>query len=150
MEALVIAVVFLLAWFVIGRIREKSHLRSLAEREAANSDILVTNMENLPEGMTAESTSLCIGSACIAPDGYQHFVARLCNIIGGRVGVLQSVMSRSRREAKLRMIEQAKAVGAQVIIGLRYETATIMGGKQGQRASAAEVLAYGTAVKLRP
>ena len=52
------------------------------------------------------------------------------------------MITNARKEAVERMIKQAKDIGADAIIGMRYSTTTVMGG-------AAEILAYGTAVKFK-
>ena len=68
-------------------------------------------------------------------------VAGLKNIVGGEIGSYTKLISQARDEAYDRMIEEAKKVGADAIIGVKFDTSTIMAG-------ASEMLAYGTAVKL--
>ena len=62
-------------------------------------------------------------------------------IVGGEVKGYSEMISSARKEALEKMIKQAENLNADAIIGMRYSTTTVMGG-------AAEILAYGTAVKL--
>ena len=63
-------------------------------------------------------------------------------ILGGELTEYTEMMGRARAEATNRMLTQAKEMGADAIINLRYMTTSVIG-------TAAELLAYGTAVKLR-
>ena len=69
-------------------------------------------------------------------------VAGFRNIVGGEVKGYTDMMDRARKEALERMIDNAKKMGADAVIGMRYGSSAIM-------ASASEILAYGTAVKLK-
>ena len=82
------------------------------------------------------------GSTVIASDYFKSFVAGLVNIFGGRVVPFESLLDRARREALLRMKEQARAAGAAYVFNVKYETARVTAG----RGAALEVLAYGTAM----
>ena len=62
------------------------------------------------------------------------------NIIGGESKAYTELLEESRRTAMQRMIEDAKCIGADSVVGMRYATAQTMGG-------AAEIIAFGTAVK---
>ena len=70
----------------------------------------------------------------------------LRNILGGRVVAYESLLDRGRREALLRVKEQAIAWGATEILNVRYETSTI-GGNNQKGIAAIEVIAYGTAIR---
>jgi uncharacterized protein YbjQ (UPF0145 family) len=72
----------------------------------------------------------------------RDLVAGLRMIVGGEIHEYTKLLAESREQALDRMVEQARALGADAIVGVRFET-TDAG--QGQ---ATEVLAYGTAVKL--
>ena len=72
----------------------------------------------------------------------RDIVAGLRMIVGGEIHEYTKLLAESREQALDRMIESARAMGADAVVGLRFET-TDAG--QGQ---ATEVLAYGTAVKL--
>ncbi len=70
-------------------------------------------------------------------------VAGLKNLVGGEMRGYSSLMAGAREQALDRMVEHAREMGADAVVGLRFETSQIMG-------SAAEILAYGTAVRLEP
>lgn len=72
----------------------------------------------------------------------RDLVAGLRMIVGGEIHEYTKLLAESREQALDRMVEQAQGLGADAVIGIRFET-TDAG--QGQ---ATEVLAYGTAVKL--
>ena len=140
--------VFLIALgFVTGRIIEGRHRRSLAAREAQAGPLL-TNLKALPGGMAARESCLCNGSVVIASDYYKYFGARLKTLVGGRLRTLETLLSRGRREALLRLRAAAAERGADIVLNVRFETAIVMRGKKGRPYPAAEVLAYGTAVKV--
>jgi uncharacterized protein YbjQ (UPF0145 family) len=89
------------------------------------------------------------GSAVISIDYFKRLLATLRNIVGGNVKSYESLVDRARREAILRMKEQALAKGARMIVNLRLETSTI-GNSANRKGSigSVEVIAYGTAVTL--
>ena len=69
-------------------------------------------------------------------------LAGLKNLAGGEIGAYRQLLNESREEVLGRMTVQAEEMGADAIVALRLSTAAVMQG-------AAEILAYGTAVKLR-
>ena len=62
-------------------------------------------------------------------------------LVGGEIMTYTKLMAEAREQALDRMIEEAKRLGADAVVGVRFSTSVIVGG-------AAELLAYGTAVKL--
>jgi uncharacterized protein YbjQ (UPF0145 family) len=90
---------------------------------------------------------LATGSVVVSVDYYKRFLAGLRNLFGGEVRSYSPLMDRARREALLRMKEQA--VGADMIINVRLETSSISGDSRAQQKLACvEVVAYGTAIWL--
>lgn len=69
-------------------------------------------------------------------------IAVLRNIAGGEVHEYTKMLAEAREQAIDRMIEEAQALGADAIVGVRFQTSMVMSG-------AAEMLCYGTAVRLR-
>ena len=127
---------------LVGKLREQRHIHELDAREAAQQGMIVTDLRTLPPGMRAAGARLVTGESVIATDYWKTFISQLRRIVGGEVQSLGTLMTRSRREAKARMIEEAMAMGASAVINVRIETSEI----GGQRAPITEVLAYGTAV----
>lgn len=69
-------------------------------------------------------------------------VAGLQQIVGGELAGYTKMITESREEATHRMINEGKKMGANAIVGVRYASSDIMAG-------AAEIVAYGTAVKIK-
>lgn len=141
-----IFLLLLFAGYAWGTRAEKKHYRSIAEREKNATDIIILASKKAPE--TAEGGTLVTGSVVVASDYFKRFVAGLIGIFGGRLNVYESLLDRARREAILRMKEQARSRGANMIVNLKFETATLNDIRKKQSAMV-EVLAYGTAVKQR-
>ncbi|WP_088103314.1 YbjQ family protein [Halalkalibacter urbisdiaboli] len=72
----------------------------------------------------------------------RDITAALKGIVGGEIKGYNEMMIEARKLAIHRMVEEAKELGANAIVGMRLQTSTVMG-------AAAEVIAYGTAVVVR-
>ena len=72
----------------------------------------------------------------------RDFMAGMKTIVGGEIKGYTEMISEARRIATERMIAEAKKIGADAIIGVRFGSSAVMQG-------AAEMLVYGTAVKLK-
>lgn len=140
----VIFLVMLAAGYFWGTRAEKKHYRSIAKREKTHADILLIATKHPPFG--AQDSELVLGSVVIANDYFKNFVAGLVGMFGGRINVYESLLDRARREAILRMKEEARERGANMIVNMKFETATL-NSIQLKQAAMVEVLAYGTAVK---
>jgi uncharacterized protein YbjQ (UPF0145 family) len=80
-----------------------------------------------------------------SPTIAQGILGGLKNIIGGRIGAYTEMCEQAREQAYDLLIEHAQAVGANAIVGLRYDASEVV-----SRGSATEVLCYGTAVVIAP
>lgn len=78
-----------------------------------------------------------------APTIAQGIVGGLKSIIGGRIGAYTEMCEQARQQAYDLLIDHARAVGANAIVGLRYDASEVAKG-------ASEVLCYGTAVVIEP
>lgn len=136
--------------YFVGTATEKRHYQSIIERERATLQMQVMTAEPRVNDDSVKAVYLVQGSAVISIDYFKRLLAQLRNIFGGRVKSYESLLDRARREAILRMKEQARAKGAKVIFNLRFETSSI-----GQNANAkkglgsVEAIAYGTAVVFK-
>ena len=81
------------------------------------------------------------GSTIRSKNMFSDFGQGLKSIVGGELKSYTNMMEKARAQASQRMEEEAKALGADAVIGIRYTTSAIV-------AQAAEVLVYGTAVKF--
>jgi len=106
-------------------------------------DIIVATTEHLPGYRIKRVLGMVSGSVVRARHLGRDILAGLRNIVGGEIKEYTELLAQSRDEAVRRMVEKAKSLGANAVIGVRFTTAAIMGG-------AAEVVAYGTAVIAEP
>jgi uncharacterized protein YbjQ (UPF0145 family) len=96
-----------------------------------------------------QESFLVQGSAVISIDYFKRLLAVLRNIFGGRIKAYESLVDRARREATLRLKEQALARGADMVVNLRLETAAIgNSANRKNRVGSVEAIAYGTAITL--
>jgi len=147
MLQIIIFLVLIISAYFIGTTIEKNHLQSLSDRELRTILLpAVPARMLLRENCPIEKAQLVFANAVISIDYFKRISAALRNIFGGEVSAYESVLDRARREAILRMKEQA--AGANIIINIRIETATIGRNKKGNIACA-EVLAYGTAITYK-
>jgi uncharacterized protein YbjQ (UPF0145 family) len=141
---------FLLALgYFAGSIAEQSHYKSIRVRELRLRRIPTTNLRRPPVHWRVEGITLVAGSAVISVDYFKRFLAQLRGFIGGRVRSYESLLDRARREAVLRMKEEAVKGGFDAVINVRLESTSIAAPLRGDRGTAGvEVLAFGTALKL--
>lgn len=103
--------------------------------------MFLTNIESVPGKKIVAVCGMVSGSTVRAKHAGKDFLAGFKNFFGGEIKGYTELLEESRKEATQRMIQQAKAVQANAIINVRYATSAITVG-------AAEVYAYGTAVKV--
>lgn len=130
---------------IVGTIQEKQHFEDIARREQATATFPLSDLRTPPPGMTPAQAVLVEGSVVIASDYFKNFRARWRKIFGGEFHGLQRMQERGKREAILRMKEQAIARGAVAVCNVRVVTSTISG-KRPDSVAGAEVLASGTAL----
>jgi uncharacterized protein YbjQ (UPF0145 family) len=102
--------------------------------------MMVSTTENLPGREVKEVLGVVFGSCVQTKHLGKDFGAGLRTVVGGEAKAYTELMEESRRTAMERMIQDAKKLGADAIVGMRYATAQTMRG-------AAEIIAFGTAVK---
>ena len=88
-----------------------------------------------------ETLSLVKGSTVQSKHVGQDIMSGLKTIVGGELKAYNEMMNEARALATKRMVDEAKALGADGIVNIRYASSAIMQG-------AAEIIAYGTAVKF--
>ena len=102
--------------------------------------MLVATTEHLPGRKVTEVLGVVFGSCVQTKHVGKDIGAGLRSVVGGEARGYTELMEESRRTAMQRMIEDAKKLNADAIIGMRYATAQTMHG-------AAEIIAFGTAVR---
>lgn len=134
-------------WWGMGT--ERRHLRDLEERERRYAGIVALDTSTIPEGVHAVRGVLVAGSVVQASDYLKSWLLGWRSLFGGEVVSLGRILTRARREATLRMKEEANRLGAVVIVNVRYETARL-GQAQGRNGlPSSEVVCYGTALVPR-
>lgn len=108
---------------------------------ALGQNMLVSNLELLPGRLIQRHLGLVQGSSVRSKHVGRDIAASLKNIFGGELKGYTELLSDSREEATERMIEQAKSLGANAVLNVRFSTSSIAAG-------AAEIFVYGTAVVL--
>jgi len=104
--------------------------------------MIITTTGHVP-GHDVEILGIVFGNTVRAKHLGKDIMSGLKSIVGGEIQEYTDMLSDSRTEAMNRMINQAKQQGADAILNVRFTTSQTMAG-------AAELLAYGTAVKLVP
>jgi len=142
-------ILLLLVTYLIGHGIERRHLARLRAREVAHQRFPVTTFAVLPAGWQPTSSSMVSGSVVISLDYFKRFIASLRGLIGGRIRSYEPLLDRARREALLRMIEDARRRGFHAVVNTRLETSRLANArKDGKGTSGVEMLAYGTALRL--
>jgi uncharacterized protein YbjQ (UPF0145 family) len=134
--------VLLALGFTVGRINESRHYASIRKREAELADVLAFCMRFPPDRDRPHRVFLVCGSVVVSSDYFKTFVAGLRSLVGGRFRSYETLLERARREAILRMKEQARAGGAALVVSVRFETTAVTAGA----VPSVEVLAFGTAL----
>ena len=104
--------------------------------------MIVTTTESIPGNEIVEILGLSRGSTVRAKNIGKDIFAGFKNIVGGEIHEYTKLQADSREEAIQRMIEDAERLNADAVVGVRLTTSMVTQG-------AAEILAYGTAVRLK-
>ena len=103
--------------------------------------MIITTIEYVPHRETTEVLGIARGSTVRARNIGRDIVAVLKNIVGGEIEEYTKLQADAREQALKRLEEDAEKLGADAVIGIRIATSVVTQG-------AAEILVYGTAVKL--
>ena len=103
--------------------------------------MIIATSESLPGQRVKEVLRLAKGNSTRAKHVGKDFIAGLRHIVGGEIREYTEMMTEAREEALRRMVGHAQELGADAVIAARFTTSMVMQG-------VAEILAYGTAVKL--
>jgi uncharacterized protein YbjQ (UPF0145 family) len=105
--------------------------------------MIVTTTFTVEGSSIVEYKGLVRGIIVRAPTIAQGIVGGLKNLIGGRIGAYTEMCEQARQTAYDEMVEHARQLGANAIVGVRYDAAEVV-----STGSATEVLCYGTAVVI--
>ena len=101
--------------------------------------MIIVTTDFVPGKNIKKTLGLCRGNTIRARHIGRDISAALKNVVGGEIRDYTKMMAESREQALDRMVEEAKGMGANAVINVRFTTSMIM-------QSASEILAYGTAV----
>ena len=104
--------------------------------------MILSNIENVPGKEIVEILGIARGSTVRARNIGRDIFAGLKNIVGGEIEEYTKLQAQAREQALQRLMADGAQMGADAIVNVRFTTAMVMQG-------AAEILAYGTAVKLK-
>ena len=142
-------VLILVIAYFIGSWIEKKHFRNIRKREAKASGFPVVSFDTMPEDWNVNSSHLVTGSIVISLDYFKRVIAGLKGLVGGRIKTYEPLLERARREAILRMTEEAQSQGYDAIFNVRLETSRLANARRdGKGVAGVEMLAFGTAVKF--
>ena len=104
--------------------------------------MLLVTSDTIPGANIIEALGLVKGEIVQSKHLGKDFMAGMKTIVGGEIKGYTEMISEARNVATKRMIDEAEKLGADAIVGVRYGSSGVMQG-------AAEIIAYGTAVKLK-
>ena len=103
--------------------------------------MLLLNIDHIP-GREIEPLGLVKGTIVQSKNFGKDFMATMKTLVGGEIVGYTEMLNEARQIATKRMVDEAKELGADAVIGIMYGSSQVMAG-------AAEVIAYGTAVKYK-
>ena len=104
--------------------------------------MIITTTETIPNREIRILLGIARGSTVRSKNSFRDFMAGLKTIIGGEIEEYTKLQAQAREQAMYRMVQDATRLQADAIVNVRFTTSTVMAG-------ASEMLAYGTAVRLR-
>jgi len=104
--------------------------------------MLITTTENIPGKEIYQVLGMVRGNTVRSKNVFRDIGAGLKTLVGGEIKDYTQMLIEAREEALFRMTKKAEEMGANAVVMVRFATSSIMGG-------AAEILVYGTAVKIK-
>ncbi|MBO7739106.1 MAG: YbjQ family protein [Oscillospiraceae bacterium] len=103
--------------------------------------MLLLNIDHVP-GREIEAIGIVKGTIVHSKNFGKDFMAAMKTLVGGEIVSYTELLTEARQMATKRMVDEAEAMGADAVINIRFGSSSVM-------QSAAEVIAYGTAVKFK-
>ena len=104
--------------------------------------MIITTIDTIPGKTIKEVLGIAKGQVVQSKHMGSDFMAGLKTMVGGEIKGYTDMLNKARTIATDRMVEEAEKLGADAVVGVRYGSSSVMAG-------ASEMLAYGTAVKLK-
>jgi uncharacterized protein YbjQ (UPF0145 family) len=151
MGELIGLLILLLVTYLTGRWFERKHFESIREREQRLAAMVTSTLRSVPGDRPVARAEMVAGSVVVSLDYFKRFIAGLRGLIGGRIKSYEPLLDRARREALLRMREDAERAGYDMVINVRIETSRLAAAaSNGKGTAGVEILAFGTAIELAP
>jgi uncharacterized protein YbjQ (UPF0145 family) len=142
MDQLIFLIILVGVGYTAGTIAEKRHYQSIEKRENKFLKLpVVTLKDAFDKDSPILRTRLVLGSAVISIDYFKRMLAAFRNIVGGELKGYTELLQDSRNQAVERMTQQAKQLGANAVVNIRFATSSVAQG-------ASELYVYGTAVRV--
>ena len=103
--------------------------------------MMLVSIDSIP-GKNFEALGMVKGTIVQSKNFGRDFMAAMKTLVGGEIKGYTEMLNEARQVATKRMVDEATALGADAIVGVRYGSSAVMQG-------AAEIVAYGTAVKFK-
>ena len=103
------------------------------------TDMIITNIEQVPGKTITQHLGMVQGNTVRSKHAGRDIMAGFKNLVGGELKGYTELLTESREEATQRMIEQARSIGANAVVNVRFSTSSVTAG-------ASELFVYGTAV----
>ncbi|MCQ2578556.1 MAG: YbjQ family protein [Treponema sp.] len=103
--------------------------------------MMLVSIENIP-GKELEVLGIVKGTIVQTKNFGRDFMAGMKTLVGGEIKGYTEMLNEARQIATKRMVDEAEALNADAVVGIHYGSSTVMQG-------AAEIIAYGTAVKFK-
>ena len=103
--------------------------------------MIIVTIDHIP-GRNYEVLGVVKGNVVQSKNFGKDFMSAMKGLVGGEIADYTEMLAEARQIATKRMVDEAEALGADAVINVRYGSASVMQG-------AAEVIAYGTAVRYR-
>ena len=103
--------------------------------------MMLVSIDSIP-GKEYEVLGIVKGTIVQSKNVGRDFMAAIKTLVGGEIAGYTEMLNEARQLATKRMVDEATALGADAVIGVRYGSSAVMQG-------AAEIVAYGTAIKFK-
>ena len=144
-----VPLLLLVGTYFIGSAVERLHYREIRIRESRSRRFPTVNFRTSPKTWSVVGGEMVTGNVVVSIDYFKRFLAGLRMLFGGRVASYESLLDRARREAILRMKEDAFERGYNAVLNVRIETSRLASSnRKGEGTAGVEILAFGTAVKF--
>ena len=104
--------------------------------------MLLLNIDYIPGGKEFEALGIVKGTVVQSKNLGKDFMAGMKTLVGGEIAGYTEMLVEARQIATKRMVDEAEAMGADAVLNIRFGSSAVMQG-------AAEVIAYGTAVRFK-